>query len=132
MRPLWRNFAGSMETLVPPPHGSAELWYDDRDVAFLRQDRKDLASITQVQAATISSLVSAGYKPDAAIQAVMADDLSLLKGQHTGLYSVQLQPPGLPGEPGGPALDSTQPAPSAPKPPAPNGNGKAPALPAPT
>jgi hypothetical protein len=91
MRPLWRNFAGSMQTLVPPPHGSAMLWYDDRDIAFLRADRKDIATIQQTQAATISSLVNAGYKPETVIKAILAEDWALL--EHTGLYSVQLQPP---------------------------------------
>jgi hypothetical protein len=91
LRPLWRNFAGSMQTLVPPPHGSAMLWYDDRDIAFLRADRKDIATIQQTQAATISSLVNAGYKPETVIKAILAEDWALL--EHTGLYSVQLQPP---------------------------------------
>ena len=46
----------------------------------------------QMQAATIKSLIDAGFKPDTAVAAVQAGDYSLLV--HTGLYSVQLQPPG--------------------------------------
>jgi hypothetical protein len=90
-RPLWRNFAGSMETLVPPPAGS-QLWYDGRDIAFLREDNKDAAEIQQTKAATIRQLVDAGYKPETVVAAVEAEDMSLLK--HSGLFSVQLQPAG--------------------------------------
>lgn len=100
IRPLWRNAAGSLATLVPPPNG-AELWYDDRDIPFLREDRKDAAEIQQINAATIRQLIDAGYNPDSVIAAVEAEDPTLLIGQHSGLYSVQLQPPGTsaPSEP---------------------------------
>ena len=37
MRPLWRNVAGSLATVVNIPAGSV-LWYDDRDIAFLQED----------------------------------------------------------------------------------------------
>ncbi|MFC5996943.1 phage portal protein [Pseudonocardia hispaniensis] len=90
MRPLWRNAAGSLATLVPPPEG-AELWYDDRDIPFLREDRKDAAEIQGTQATTIRQLVDAGFTPDSAIRAVESEDWALLA--HTGLFSVQLRPP---------------------------------------
>ncbi|REE62131.1 phage portal protein BeeE [Streptomyces sp. 3212.3] len=91
MRPLWRNAAGSLAQITNVPAG-AELWYDDRDISFLREDRRDAADIQGVQARTIRSLVDAGYEPKSVTAAVMAEDYSLL--QHTGLYSVQLQKPG--------------------------------------
>lgn len=91
LRPLWRNFATSMRKLIDTP-ANAELWYDDRDIPFLFDDAKDTAAIQQKKAATISSLVSAGYTPDSVVQSVVSDDLELL--QHTGLFSVQLLPPG--------------------------------------
>ena len=91
-RPLWRNLCGSMATLINVP-GNSELWYDDRDIAFLREDAKDAAAIQGQRASSIMTLVNAGYKPDAVIDAVTADDLSRLSGQHTGLFSVQLHPP---------------------------------------
>lgn len=91
LRPLWRNAAGSLEVLVPPPSGT-RLWYDARDVAFLREDARDAADIAQVQALTIASLVREGFTPDSAKAAVMAGDMSQLV--HSGLLSVQLQPPG--------------------------------------
>lgn len=96
LRPLWRNAAGSLATLVNVP-GDAELWFDDRDIAFLREDRGDVADIQNKQANTILQLVNAGYEPATAVAAVQAEDFSLLK--HTGLYSVQLQKPGEQGEP---------------------------------
>lgn len=91
LRPLWRMAAGALETIVPPPSGS-HLWYDDRDIAFLREDRADVAAIQEKQAITIRQLTDAGYKPASVVQAVMAEDYGLL--EHTGLFSVQLQPPG--------------------------------------
>jgi hypothetical protein len=91
LRPLWRNVAGSWETLVPPPPGS-RLWYDDRDIAFLREDVKDQAAITKDLASAIGQLIKDGFEPASAIDAVTSADMSRLV--HTGLVSVQLQPPG--------------------------------------
>jgi phage portal protein BeeE len=93
MRPLWRMFASAMQSLVKPPTG-ARLWYDDRDIPFLREDVKDQAEILQMQTGAIRQLVDAGYDPDAVIAAVRANDVERLVGAHSGLYSVQLQPPG--------------------------------------
>lgn len=90
MRPLWRNAAGSLEVFAPPPEG-ARLWYDDRDVAFLREDAKDAAEITEIQARTITGLVKEGFTSESAKAAVLAQNMDLL--EHTGLVSVQLQAP---------------------------------------
>jgi len=90
-RPLWRNAAGSLEVLVPPPGADSRLWYDDRDVAFLREDARDAAEITQIEAATIAELVKEGFEPDSAKAAVIGQNMDLLT--HSGLLSVQLQPP---------------------------------------
>lgn len=94
--PLWQNAAGSLRRLVLPTAnaapGAVRLWYDPRDVPFLREDRKDAAEISFRQAQTIRTLVDAGYTPESVQQAADAEDWSLLS--HTGLYSVQLQPPG--------------------------------------
>lgn len=89
-RPQWKSFAGAIEPLLDRPAG-AELWYDTRDVAFLREDTKDLAEVLSVTMATINAAVAGGWTPESALAAVMAEDLSLLK--HSGLMSVQLQPP---------------------------------------
>jgi hypothetical protein len=92
MRPLWRFFASAMQSLVTPPTG-ARLWYDDRDIPFLREDVKDQAEILAANASTTRQLVDAGFDPDAVVDAVAANDLARLRGKHVGLYSVQLQPP---------------------------------------
>jgi hypothetical protein len=91
MRPLWRNAAGSLEVLILPPEGS-RLWYDDRDVAFLREDAKDAAEITEIQARTINGLVKEGFTPDSSKAAVLGQNMDLLI--HSGMVSVQLQTPG--------------------------------------
>jgi hypothetical protein len=77
--------------IVNVPAGS-ELWYDDCDIAFLKEDQQDAANIQQTKAVTIKQLIDAGFESDSVVSAVTAGDLSLL--QHTGLFSVQLQPAG--------------------------------------
>ncbi len=96
LRPLWRNVAGSFETIVPPPPAS-RLWYDDRDIAFLREDVTDQAEIISKNAQAIRTLTDGGYTPASVIDYVSSGDESRLV--HSGLLSVQLQPPGtvLPG-----------------------------------
>jgi phage portal protein BeeE len=91
LRPLWRSACAALAAIVDVPDGS-RLWYDDRDVAFLHEDRKDAAAIQSTQATTIASLVNAGYTPESVTAAVDAEDWSLLV--HTGMLSVQLLPPG--------------------------------------
>lgn len=91
MRPLWRNACGSLQQILPAPAG-ARLWWDGRDVAFLRDDETELAEIQAKRASTIRTLVDAGYSPESVIAAVDGEDLTLLV--HSGLYSVQLQAPG--------------------------------------
>lgn len=122
MRPLWRAFAASMGTVVRPPSGS-RLWYDDRDIPFLRDDVKDQAEVFQANASALRTLIEAGFEPNASVEAVNAYDLARLDGKHTGFVSVQLQQIGQPpndtqdnGNTDTPAL-----------PPANNGNGAAPA-----
>lgn len=91
---LWQNVAGSLETIVPPADPATRLWVDRRDIPFLREDEKDAADIALVRAQTIEQLLRGGYRPDSVIAAVMNDDFNLLMGQHSGLFSIQLQEPG--------------------------------------
>ena len=91
IRPLWRNMAGSLQTLIDVPP-SSELWYDDRDIPFLQEDQKDAAEIQGRESSTISTLITAGFTPDSVIAAVDSNNWTLL--EHTGLFSVQLQKPG--------------------------------------
>jgi hypothetical protein len=88
LRPLWRNAAGSLQDLVPAPAGT-ELWYAERDIAFLQENRKDAADIQFVQAQTIRQLVDAQFTADSAVAAVAAEDMTLLA--HTGIPTVQGQ-----------------------------------------
>ncbi len=93
MVPMWEQAAGALATIVKVPSGS-RLWYDGRDVPFLKDDAKEEADIRQVDATTINTLTMAGFPPDAIVDAVTSNDFSRLVGTHTGLTSVQLHPPG--------------------------------------
>lgn len=92
MHPLWQNAAGSLAVIMPDRGPDSRLWYDAENVPLLREDETDAANIAQIRAATIASLITAGYEPDSVVRAVDANDFRLLV--HTGLYSVQLQPAG--------------------------------------
>lgn len=94
IHPLWQNIAGSFQQILQPPSPGTRLWYDARDVPFLREDELDAATIQGQQAVTINTLIAAGYAPDSVVPAVTSGDFSLLV--HTQLVSVQLQTPGRP------------------------------------
>jgi phage portal protein BeeE len=102
IRPLWHSAAGSLEKLIGGVGDRERLWYDDRDVEFLKEDRKDAAEIQSKQATTMAALVQAGWTPDTVKDAVLTDDFDRL--EHSGLFSIQLQRPGG-GEPLGKALE---------------------------
>lgn len=103
MHPLWANAVSSLGPLIATPTalgaswgqyqaGFLRLWYDTRDVPFLRDDTKDEAAIGQIKAISIRQYIDAGFTPESAVAAVDTGDLSRL--DHTGMFSVQLQPPG--------------------------------------
>jgi phage portal protein BeeE len=108
--PSLQDLAASLASLINVP-SDAELWFDVTDIPLLREDAKDAAEITSIQATTVGNLVKEGFTPESAIAAVKGQDMSLLK--HLGLVSVQLQPPGA-------ATLPTTPA-AIPKAPTPNG-----------
>jgi Phage portal protein len=92
LRPLWRIAAASLaKPVITRVPASCRLWYDDRDVAFLKEDAKDEADIFNVEAAAIRALTDGGYTPESVVAAVAARNPTLLA--HTGLYPVQVQPP---------------------------------------
>lgn len=91
IRPLWRNLCGSLEALITIPSG-AQLWYDDRDIPFVQEDRKDDAEIKAAQAGTLNTLITAGFTPESANAAVISGDFRKLV--HSGMTSVQLHTPG--------------------------------------
>lgn len=98
MRHLWQEAAECLEALIKPP-GEAHLWYDARDISFLQEDETDAADIRQKDAITYRNLTDAGVDPDAAARFVQTGDVSGLIGNHSGLFSVQLQEPGTGTEP---------------------------------
>lgn len=94
LQDLWIGVCAALETVVRPPTPQTRLWLDKSQIPFLREDAKDIADIQSRQAQAVRTLIDAGFNPDAAVQFVQGDDLAALVGQHSGLYSVQLQPPG--------------------------------------
>lgn len=98
LRPLWGGLAGALQAIVPPPPAS-RLWYDDRHIPFLADDVKDAAEVRQMNAAAIRQLIDGGFDADSVVEAVVSGDLGRLRGNHTGLVSVQLLPPGTTGQP---------------------------------
>lgn len=91
VNPTVQDLAASLSPIVNVPT-DAELWPDTADIPLLREDAKDAAEITEIQARTIANLVKEGFTPESAKAAVIGQNMTLL--QHTGLVSVQLQPPG--------------------------------------
>lgn len=89
MRPLWRSACAALSTVIKVPD-DARLWYDERDISFLREDRGDLAKIQQTEAVTLRSLIDGGFVPESVTAAVQNYDWGLLV--HSGNLSVQLQP----------------------------------------
>lgn len=105
--PLWQDAVGSLETILTPPTSRSRLWYDTRDVPFLREDRDAAAKIQQEQASTMRTLIDAAFIPESVVAAVDAEDWSLLK--HSGIPTVQVQniaPPPEPSNNGGTNADS--------------------------
>jgi hypothetical protein len=90
-RPLWRIAAASLAPIVQPAPDGARLWYDPRDVAFLRDDAKEEAAIRRTNASTIETLIRSGATFDSAVSAVTSGDFVQL--EDTGLRSVQLVDP---------------------------------------
>lgn len=97
MRPLWRSFCAEVQKLVKPPPGN-RLWYDDRDIQFLRADLNERAEVAQRDASIIRQLTDGGWKPDS-IKAALKAGYDWDKLVHSGLVSVQLLPPGTTGAP---------------------------------
>lgn len=97
MHPLWMDAVGSMQTIIEPPNAGSRLWYDTRDVSFLREDRDAAAQIQREQAATMRTLIDAAFIPDSVVAAVNSEDWTLL--EHSGIPTVQVQNIAPPPEP---------------------------------
>ena len=112
--PTLQDLCKALSVLVEvPPY--AELWFDTTDMPILRDDAQVVADVEKVKEETIVAYVNGGFTAESAIAAVRGQDISLLK--HSGLVSVQLQPPGTVAAPASePSVASANG-----KPPAPNG-----------
>ena len=84
---LWSSLAACLAKLVDVPTG-ARLWYDTTKIPALTEDAQDRANAQQTQAATASTLLTAGYESESIINYLASNDLGQL--MHTGLVSVQL------------------------------------------
>jgi hypothetical protein len=91
MSSAWRNAAGSLEQIIPPPSG-ARLWYDIRGIPALKDDIKSAAEVRNLDSTAMRTLADGGWDPDAVVDAVTSGDMSRLKGQHLGTVPVQQQP----------------------------------------
>jgi HK97 family phage portal protein len=91
IRPNWRAACAALEKFTLADRDS-QLWFDTTDVSALQQGEADRAATSTQQAGTINTLIMAGFTPDSATMAVTAADMTLLV--HTGMMSVQMQPPG--------------------------------------
>ncbi len=92
IRPMWREAVSALAVLLDVPAG-AELWWEESGVAFLREDQRDRAEIMRIDMQAVNVGILAGYEPDAVIDAVWTNDMRKMLGKHTGLVSVQMQPP---------------------------------------
>lgn len=92
LRPLWRNAAASLATIVNVPAG-AELTVDTRDVAICREDAGIQAILMKDQAQALMFLTSAGYDGDVAAAAIASGDLSQLVGSFTPPAVAPANPP---------------------------------------
>jgi phage portal protein BeeE len=89
--PTLQDICHALAPLVKVPSDS-ELWHDVADMPILREDAKDAADIEAIKAQTIRQHIEAGFTPESSVAAVQGQNVSLLV--HSGLVSVQLQPPG--------------------------------------
>jgi hypothetical protein len=95
---LWTNGSGALGNVLNPPPG-ADLWFDAR-VPFMREDAGDIATIQVQESTIIANLVREGFTAESVVRAVRNNDWTLLR--HSGLVSVQLNPPGSGAVPDGP------------------------------
>lgn len=96
VRDSWYKASASWMSVVPRPATApgAELAIDDRYIPFLREDARDQADIRARDAETLRAITQAGWNPDAAVDYITTNDPKRLRGNHSGLFSVQLQEPG--------------------------------------
>lgn len=92
IKPLLRMAAEALAVVVLVPGGN-ELWFDERDIAFFREDEVDRAKALQTDMQAIDAGIRAGFDADAVVRTTMDRNLAQLLGKHTGLVSVQMMSP---------------------------------------
>jgi hypothetical protein len=90
IRDLWSKAAPALQTILTVPQSDARLWYDPRDIPFLREDAADDAKIKTQDAQTIKALVDTGCDWDAAVKYVQTGDMAALMGKQVN-QPVQVQ-----------------------------------------
>ncbi|MGW6255419.1 phage portal protein [Streptomyces sp. NPDC055085] len=105
---LWQSLCGAYASLVQTP-SDARLWHDPSGIPFLQDDIEQKAKVQTLQAQAIGQYVMQGWEPVSSRDAVLNNDMGLLKP--TGLVSVQLFEPGQ-----GPTSGTTAPAENKPAP----------------
>jgi phage portal protein BeeE len=75
---MWNDTTSVLTNVLPVPTGF-ELVIDKSDIPALQQDAQAEATVTETQARTIRDLVDGGFTHDSAIEAVTANDLTLLE-----------------------------------------------------
>jgi Phage portal protein len=93
MCPAWGAFCEAFSSLLTIPGGS-RLWYDARDIPFLRQELAAQMDAIAAQTQAVTNLVREGFDPDSAVRYVQTGDIAELYGSHSGMLSVQLHTPG--------------------------------------
>jgi len=88
--PYATGFCETHQRLLERPPG-AELTYNPRRTLLLQEDVKDSADIRVQDSTALDALFRAGFDMEAAVDAVVQDDFSLLRGNHSGVSSVQAQ-----------------------------------------
>jgi HK97 family phage portal protein len=91
IRPNWNSVVAALSQIITEPQGT-DLWYDDRHVSALRQDKEVEAKVLSTKSAAIRQLIDGGFDADAVVEAIESNELDRLKGRHSGNLSVQLQP----------------------------------------
>lgn len=75
MANLWGSACGALASIIKAPSPdsrngiSPRLWYDSRDIPFLRDDAKDLSEIFSQVASSIRTLTDGGYTSESVVQA---------------------------------------------------------------
>ena len=75
---MWNDTAAVLTQITGVPAGQ-ELIVDTRDIPALQQDAQDQATVTETQGRTIRDLKDGGWTAESVVEAVTANDLTLLK-----------------------------------------------------